>query len=215
MKRLYELTRSTEYPKDLKWENNNNSTSLIQLCRNKDLKCIIVHESIQCYVCNDSKINSTFTFSSAPDASLYLLSMLKHCISYPWTWGRAISHHKDRWGNYNKNASTLTETMQDGHLCKTDNLHVPTKTWHCISCEEVIPAWCARLTSFTDVVSHPISTKEGPACSQCLKLTCTRSCVHGACNLVVWSLLALTRNCPLTGSQSMSCSTYNILKNVI
>ena len=40
--------------------------------------------------------------------------------------------------------------------------------------------------------------------------TCNPSCFQAACNRVVWSLLTLTRNCPSTGSQSIS---YNKINN--
>ena len=43
------------------------------------------------------EVLNTFTFSSAPDAILYLLSMLRHCMSYPCTCGRAISHQTGLW----------------------------------------------------------------------------------------------------------------------
>ena len=39
--------------------------------------------------------------------------------------------------------------------------------------------------------------------------TCNPSCFQAACNRVVWSLLTLTRNCPSTGSQSISYNKIN------
>lgn len=39
--------------------------------------------------------------------------------------------------------------------------------------------------------------------------TCNPSCFQAACNRVVWSLLTLTRNCPSTGSQSISYNKNN------
>ena len=47
------------------------------------------------------EVLNTFTFSSAPDAILYLLSMLRHCRSYPCTCGRAISHQTGLWKKKN------------------------------------------------------------------------------------------------------------------